>query len=66
MDSDFLSLPGARYVGSGQSDAVVVGEPVAWINNSLTAWLNGLQEVTRCCWVPFSVLCVPLTWRASE
>ncbi len=21
----------------------VVGEPVAWINNSLTAWLNGLS-----------------------
>ena len=25
MDSDFLSLPGARYVGSGQSDAVCGG-----------------------------------------
>lgn len=38
-----LSLPGARYVGSGQSDAVCGGGTCRLDHNSLTAWLNGLS-----------------------
>ncbi|EFX3156963.1 TPA: PTS 2-O-a-mannosyl-D-glycerate transporter subunit IIABC [Shigella flexneri] len=30
-------------LGAGSLMLFVVGEPVAWINNSLTAWLNGLS-----------------------
>ena len=37
----FISMLGT--LGAGSLMLFVVGEPVAWINNSLTAWLNGLS-----------------------
>ncbi|MBS8293121.1 PTS 2-O-a-mannosyl-D-glycerate transporter subunit IIABC [Escherichia coli] len=38
----FYLYPVLGTLGAGSLMLFVVGEPVAWINNSLTAWLNGL------------------------
>ncbi|HDQ0217820.1 TPA: PTS 2-O-a-mannosyl-D-glycerate transporter subunit IIABC [Escherichia coli] len=38
-----LMVPVLGTLGAGSLMLFVVGEPVAWINNSLTAWLNGLS-----------------------
>ncbi|EFC1757219.1 PTS 2-O-a-mannosyl-D-glycerate transporter subunit IIABC [Escherichia coli] len=40
----FYLYPVLGTLGAGSLMLFVVGEPVAWINNSLTAWLNGLSE----------------------
>ncbi|PDO28066.1 PTS 2-O-a-mannosyl-D-glycerate transporter subunit IIABC [Escherichia coli] len=39
----FYLYPMLGTLGAGSLMLFVVGEPVAWINNSLTAWLNGLS-----------------------
>ncbi|HAI2192904.1 TPA: PTS 2-O-a-mannosyl-D-glycerate transporter subunit IIABC [Escherichia coli] len=39
----FYLYPVLGTLGAGTLMLFVVGEPVAWINNSLTAWLNGLS-----------------------
>ncbi|TZC87142.1 PTS 2-O-a-mannosyl-D-glycerate transporter subunit IIABC [Escherichia coli] len=39
----FYPYPVLGTLGAGSLMLFVVGEPVAWINNSLTAWLNGLS-----------------------
>ncbi|MXC83890.1 PTS 2-O-a-mannosyl-D-glycerate transporter subunit IIABC [Escherichia sp. HH26CH] len=39
----FYLYPVLGTLGAGSLVLFVVGEPVAWINNSLTAWLNGLS-----------------------
>ncbi|EFN5912663.1 PTS 2-O-a-mannosyl-D-glycerate transporter subunit IIABC [Escherichia coli] len=39
----FYLFPVLGTLGAGSLMLFVVGEPVAWINNSLTAWLNGLS-----------------------
>ena len=39
----FLTFYLYPVLGAGSLMLFVVGEPVAWINNSLTAWLNGLS-----------------------
>ncbi|HAW8462188.1 TPA: PTS 2-O-a-mannosyl-D-glycerate transporter subunit IIABC [Escherichia coli] len=39
----FYLYPVLGTLGAGSLMPFVVGEPVAWINNSLTAWLNGLS-----------------------
>ncbi|EFH6434933.1 PTS 2-O-a-mannosyl-D-glycerate transporter subunit IIABC [Escherichia coli] len=39
----FYLYPVLGTLGAGSPMLFVVGEPVAWINNSLTAWLNGLS-----------------------
>ncbi|EFV8568443.1 PTS 2-O-a-mannosyl-D-glycerate transporter subunit IIABC [Shigella flexneri] len=39
----FYIYPVLGTLGAGSLMLFVVGEPVAWINNSLTAWLNGLS-----------------------
>ncbi|HHT2263982.1 TPA: PTS 2-O-a-mannosyl-D-glycerate transporter subunit IIABC [Citrobacter amalonaticus] len=39
----FYLYPVIGTLGAGSLMLFVVGEPVAWINNSLTAWLNGLS-----------------------
>ncbi|EFD1085387.1 TPA: PTS 2-O-a-mannosyl-D-glycerate transporter subunit IIABC [Escherichia coli] len=39
----FYLYPVLGTLGAGSLMMFVVGEPVAWINNSLTAWLNGLS-----------------------
>lgn len=39
----FYLYPVVGTLGAGSLMLFVVGEPVAWINNSLTAWLNGLS-----------------------
>ncbi|EFD6891745.1 PTS 2-O-a-mannosyl-D-glycerate transporter subunit IIABC [Escherichia coli] len=39
----FYLCPVLGTLGAGSLMLFVVGEPVAWINNSLTAWLNGLS-----------------------
>ncbi|NEY68235.1 PTS 2-O-a-mannosyl-D-glycerate transporter subunit IIABC [Escherichia coli] len=39
----FHLYPVLGTLGAGSLMLFVVGEPVAWINNSLTAWLNGLS-----------------------
>ncbi|EFM9866928.1 PTS 2-O-a-mannosyl-D-glycerate transporter subunit IIABC [Escherichia coli] len=39
----FYLYPVLGTLGAGSLILFVVGEPVAWINNSLTAWLNGLS-----------------------
>ncbi|HAY7774914.1 TPA: PTS 2-O-a-mannosyl-D-glycerate transporter subunit IIABC [Shigella sonnei] len=39
----FYLYPVLGMLGAGSLMLFVVGEPVAWINNSLTAWLNGLS-----------------------
>ncbi|EER9980416.1 PTS 2-O-a-mannosyl-D-glycerate transporter subunit IIABC [Escherichia coli] len=39
----FYLYPVLGTLGTGSLMLFVVGEPVAWINNSLTAWLNGLS-----------------------
>ncbi|EFG8005534.1 PTS 2-O-a-mannosyl-D-glycerate transporter subunit IIABC [Escherichia coli] len=39
----FYLYPVLGTLGAGSLMLFVVGEPVAWINNSLTAWLNGLS-----------------------
>ncbi|WEF26877.1 PTS 2-O-a-mannosyl-D-glycerate transporter subunit IIABC [Klebsiella aerogenes] len=42
----FLSYylyPVLGVLGAGSLMLFVIGEPVAWINNTLTAWLNGLS-----------------------
>ncbi|EEQ8052941.1 PTS 2-O-a-mannosyl-D-glycerate transporter subunit IIABC [Escherichia coli] len=39
----FYLYPVLATLGAGSLMLFVVGEPVAWINNSLTAWLNGLS-----------------------
>lgn len=39
----FCLYPVLGTLGAGSLMLFVVGEPVAWINNSLTAWLNGLS-----------------------
>ncbi|KAE9937310.1 PTS 2-O-a-mannosyl-D-glycerate transporter subunit IIABC [Escherichia coli] len=40
----FYLYPVLGTLGAGSLMLFVVGEPVAWINNSLTAWLNGLSR----------------------
>lgn len=39
----FYLYPVLGTLGAGSLMLFVIGEPVAWINNSLTAWLNGLS-----------------------
>lgn len=39
----FYLYPVLGTLGAGSLMLFVVGEPVAWINNGLTAWLNGLS-----------------------
>ncbi|EJF8732047.1 PTS 2-O-a-mannosyl-D-glycerate transporter subunit IIABC [Escherichia coli] len=39
----FYLYPVLGTLGAGSLMLFVVGEPVAWINNLLTAWLNGLS-----------------------
>ncbi|EFL6128421.1 PTS 2-O-a-mannosyl-D-glycerate transporter subunit IIABC [Escherichia coli] len=39
----FYLYPVLGTLGAGSLMLFVVGEPVAWINNSLTSWLNGLS-----------------------
>lgn len=39
----FYLYPVIGTLGAGSLMLFVVGEPVAWINNALTAWLNGLS-----------------------
>ena len=39
----FYLYPVVGTLGTGSLMLFVVGEPVAWLNNSLTAWLNGLS-----------------------
>ncbi|EGI6696156.1 PTS 2-O-a-mannosyl-D-glycerate transporter subunit IIABC [Escherichia coli] len=39
----FYLYPVLGTLGAGSLMLFVVGEPIAWINNSLTAWLNGLS-----------------------
>ncbi|EFC4029529.1 PTS 2-O-a-mannosyl-D-glycerate transporter subunit IIABC [Escherichia coli] len=39
----FYLYPVLGTLGAGSLMLFVVGEPVAWINNSRTAWLNGLS-----------------------
>ncbi|HEY2451125.1 MAG TPA: PTS 2-O-a-mannosyl-D-glycerate transporter subunit IIABC [Scandinavium sp.] len=39
----YYLYPVLGTLGAGSLMLFVVGEPVAWINNSLTAWLNGLS-----------------------
>ncbi|EFI8119593.1 PTS 2-O-a-mannosyl-D-glycerate transporter subunit IIABC [Escherichia coli] len=39
----FYLYPVLGTLGAGSLMLFVVGEPVAWINNSFTAWLNGLS-----------------------
>ncbi|EFE7794167.1 PTS 2-O-a-mannosyl-D-glycerate transporter subunit IIABC [Escherichia coli] len=39
----FYLYPVLGTLGAGSLMLFVVGEPVAWINNSLTVWLNGLS-----------------------
>ncbi|EFD3086511.1 TPA: PTS 2-O-a-mannosyl-D-glycerate transporter subunit IIABC [Escherichia coli] len=39
----FYLYPVLGTLGAGSLMLFVVGKPVAWINNSLTAWLNGLS-----------------------
>ncbi|HBB5162788.1 TPA: PTS 2-O-a-mannosyl-D-glycerate transporter subunit IIABC [Escherichia coli] len=39
----FYLYPVLGTLGAGSLMLFLVGEPVAWINNSLTAWLNGLS-----------------------
>ncbi|EEU9546447.1 PTS 2-O-a-mannosyl-D-glycerate transporter subunit IIABC [Escherichia coli] len=39
----FYLYPVLGTLGAGSLMLFVVGEPFAWINNSLTAWLNGLS-----------------------
>lgn len=39
----FYLYPVIGTLGAGSLMLFVIGEPVAWVNNSLTAWLNGLS-----------------------
>lgn len=39
----FYLYPVIGVLGEGSLMLFVIGEPVAWINNALTAWLNGLS-----------------------
>nr|WP_318384996.1 PTS 2-O-a-mannosyl-D-glycerate transporter subunit IIABC [uncultured Enterobacter sp.] len=39
----FYLYPVIGTLGAGSLMLFVIGEPVAWINNGLTAWLNGLS-----------------------
>lgn len=39
----FYLYPVMGVLGAGSLMLFVIGEPVAWINNALTAWLNGLS-----------------------
>lgn len=39
----YYLYPVLGTLGAGSLMLFVVGEPVAWVNNSLTAWLNGLS-----------------------
>ncbi|ELY5836234.1 PTS 2-O-a-mannosyl-D-glycerate transporter subunit IIABC [Cronobacter sakazakii] len=39
----FYVYPVAGTLATGSLMLFVIGEPVAWINNTLTAWLNGLS-----------------------
>ena len=39
----YYLYPVIGVLGAGSLMLFVIGEPVAWINNSLTAWLNGLS-----------------------
>lgn len=39
----FYLYPVVGTLGAGSLMLFVVGEPVAWLNNSLTVWLNGLS-----------------------
>lgn len=39
----YYLYPVIGTLGAGSLMLFVIGEPVAWINNSLTAWLNGLS-----------------------
>ncbi|MCT2765385.1 PTS 2-O-a-mannosyl-D-glycerate transporter subunit IIABC [Enterobacter cloacae] len=39
----FYLYPVVGVLGAGSLMLFVIGEPVAWINNALTAWLNGLS-----------------------
>lgn len=43
----FYLYPVLGTLGAGSLMLFVVGEPVAWINNSLTAWLLGLAGITE-------------------
>ena len=39
----FYLYPVIGVLGAGSLMLFVIGEPVAWLNNTLTAWLNGLS-----------------------
>lgn len=39
----YYLYPVLGVLGAGSLMLFVIGEPVAWLNNSLTAWLNGLS-----------------------
>lgn len=39
----YYLYPVIGVLGAGSLMLFVIGEPVAWLNNSLTAWLNGLS-----------------------
>ncbi|WP_326470738.1 PTS 2-O-a-mannosyl-D-glycerate transporter subunit IIABC [Enterobacter wuhouensis] len=39
----YYLYPVIGVLGAGSLMLFVIGEPVAWINNALTAWLNGLS-----------------------
>ena len=39
----YYPYPVIGVLGAGSLMLFVIGEPVAWLNNSLTAWLNGLS-----------------------
>ncbi len=46
----FYLYPVIGTLAAGSLMLFVIGEPVAWVNNSLTAWLNGLSGRMRYCW----------------
>lgn len=62
----FYLYPVVGTLGAGSLMLFVVGEPVAWINNSLTARLTVYLGRMRCCLARFSALCVHLIWGPGQ
>ncbi|STQ13274.1 PTS system, fructose-specific II ABC component [Enterobacter cloacae] len=62
----FYLYPVIGVLGAGSLMLFVIGEPVAWINNALTAWLNGLSGANALLLARSLALCVRSIWAGRS
>lgn len=62
----FYLYPVIGVLGAGSLMLFVIGEPVAWINNALTAWLNGLSGANALLLGAIPALCARSIWAVRS